>query len=182
MFDPCIDINTPRNKDDSHPKLCPFDAAIMATGDLVTQCVRDVATTKANKRNGVGVILYGINYFHDMDRHGDLTSNFPLLPLEPPGIHQIQLINKCISKQRDLYNEFCDPQKKTNDRVNLPHPLRAALHAANKTFQYAKYVQYLICVFLITFSPRSSVSISLLIYLSFILHHCILPIQKTNIG
>lgn len=138
-------FNVPNSETCVESKTCAFDIAIKAAGDLVTQCIRDVAISKGNKRNGVGIMLYGTKYYHDMDRHGDLTSNYNLLKMQPPGIEQIHQMYKCVSKQRDLQKEFTENQK-NNLSQNINHPLgilplRSALHSANKIFQTAKCVK-----------------------------------------
>ena len=163
MFLKCIPINldTQENEQDAsifknNQLQTPFDAALLVVNELITQCVRDVAISKSNKRNGLGVMLYGTNYYHDLDRHGDFTNNYLLIPLTPPGIPQIQLIQSCISKEKDLFKEFCidgdnrshpleqSQSSYANTSESREHyrnlPLRSALHAANKSFQNAKYV------------------------------------------
>lgn len=75
MFKRCIRMNSLKDGDESERESAlttPIDAALMAAERLLHHKVNTVATSKINKRDGVGVILYGApvrEYVHN--NHGD---------------------------------------------------------------------------------------------------------------
>jgi len=106
--------------------ISPFDAALIATERLLHHKVQTVATSKINKRDGVGVLLYGtpfLNQFHNIDSsnndknddHDDENMDYEtphanstiksLIELAPPGVRQIKTIRSC------LYSKFYDKNK-----------------------------------------------------------------------
>jgi len=142
MFHPCIRLHSSQQEGDSDggesghiisPNMdidddtllvTPFDAALIAAERLLHHKVRTVVTTKTNKRDGVGVILYGshmkternnsseerghdriinINEADDEeDDEEDIESPHAnssvrvLIDLTPPGVEQIKTIRSCL--------------------------------------------------------------------------------------
>jgi hypothetical protein len=114
---------------------------------------------KLGKRNGVGMLLYHTkprksSHSKDDDDNDEEDEEdddeddsvdqgstvHVLLPLVPPGIHQVQTIRSCLKQDRNLQQEFCDSCE-TKDEEPRIAPLQTALEEGMRIFRNSKCVK-----------------------------------------
>ena len=126
--------------------LTPMEVALMAIDHLLRLRIRNVATTRTGKRDGVGVLLYGCdplrgrggrakdnedNFDSDDPEHLHFQKVFPstheLVQLAPPGIEQVLTLQECTptikqksfqKQKRNLEREFCFRNCENDDGKN----------------------------------------------------------------
>jgi hypothetical protein len=149
-------------EEEGDERLCPADLALKLAQQLLQQRIRDTVTLKIGKRNGVGVILFDTKPLQDQptkgsdeedeeeipdedkeeeDEEGDETPArrvHVLLPLDPPGISQVQMIRACIKGHRNLKDEFANNGEDAPPRIA---PLQTALEEAVRIFRQASCVR-----------------------------------------
>ena len=111
--------------------ISPMQASLKACEKLLRNKIKHVAVQKTGKRDGVGIMLYGIPK--------DNQTTQILVPLEPPGIQQIQKIRAYIEGKGSLQEEY-QVGTKAADSSGLS-PLRTALQNADGAFNQAKCVK-----------------------------------------
>ena len=139
--------------------ITPMHAAMKACESILRQKIRNVATSKTGKRDGIGILIYGPKVSSvvesDDDDDNDViesdleesatlnpSTNTPvkwILSLAPPGIQQVKTIQICLDDSnlgRNLHQECCPEEE-----IDSSRPLRTALHEASKTFANAKCVK-----------------------------------------
>jgi hypothetical protein len=144
---------------------CPAELALKLAQQLLQQRIRDTVTLKIGKRNGVGVLLFDTKPLQDQlnksrdkeddeelpdeddeeeeeDEEGDETDAarhvHVLLPLDPPGISQVQTIRACLKGDRNLKKEFANTGEDAPPRIA---PLQTALEEAVRIFRQAPCVR-----------------------------------------
>mmetsp|Transcript_53163 Transcript_53163/g.64044 ORF Transcript_53163/g.64044 Transcript_53163/m.64044 type:complete len:172 (-) Transcript_53163:1458-1973(-) len=171
MFQPCVqyqpsgDHNNSRLGKDGLFKISPFDAALVASEQLLIMSVNEAAMAKGytGKRDGVGIILYNTKR-HNLDGSSSrrTATTYELMPLHPPGVQQILDLRKCLPwaqlcrdgsssqqrrpRKRDLKSEFKDVDddhlQPSEIAVRMGNAtlssLRSAIHEANKAFLNAE--------------------------------------------
>lgn len=171
MFHPCVqyqpsgDHNNSRLGKDGLFKISPFDAALVASEQLLIMSVNESAMAKGytGKRDGVGIILYNTKR-HNLDGSSSrrTATTYELMPLHPPGVQQILDLRKCLPwaqlcrdgsssqqrrpRKRDLKSEFKDTDddhlQPSEIAVRMGNAtlssLRSAIHEANKAFLNAE--------------------------------------------
>jgi hypothetical protein len=85
-----------KSQSSSSKLLTPFDVALLATERLLRRRIQYVATSKAGKRDGVGVLLFSTKRHQEFAGHDHLATAHVLVPLGPPGIDQVKDIHKCL--------------------------------------------------------------------------------------
>jgi ATP-dependent DNA helicase 2 subunit 1 len=156
MYVPCIEYSSNSDDDDAITLITPLDAALVACERLCRDRVLRVATQKAGKRDGVGVLLYGTQKPHhgddeeeEDDEHHAIeqqSSTQALVELYPPGVTQIRTLRSCLNdtirgRQRALEDEFVVNDDGQAQEVDGSRPIRLALQEANKVFSDAKFVK-----------------------------------------
>ena len=135
MFEQYVPCLADNDDDDSDVEVeqslvSPMDVAVTAAYQFLRTKIRDIAETKAGKRDGVGVLLYGCdphrgmrakspkstgsgeNSGGDSDDMEELPTTHELIELAPPGIEQVLSLQECKprdnpnQKQRNLHKEF----------------------------------------------------------------------------
>ncbi len=147
------DMFVPVNDD-----VCSADLALTLAQQLLQQRIRDTVTLKIGKRNGVGVLLFDTKPMeshseqveelsddddddHDNDDNNEESptrSVHVLIPLDPPGIRQVQTIRSCLKRERNLQKEFSQSRDADPPRIA---PLQIALEEAVRIFRQAKCVR-----------------------------------------
>jgi hypothetical protein len=139
-----------------------MELALQLAQKLLQTRIKDSVTLKLGKRNGVGMLLYHTkprksSHSKDDDDDDDEEEDeeedededdsvdqgstvHVLLPLVPPGIHQVQTIRSCLKEDRNLQQEFCDSAE-TKDEEPRIAPLQTALEEGMRIFRNAKCVR-----------------------------------------
>lgn len=141
-----------------------MDLALAMGERLLQQRIRDTVTHKIGKRNGVGMLLFGTKPLasnttttaanpdgndddNDDDEEeeeedhatGNARSVHVFIPLDPPGIGQVQTIRACVKGDRNLQDEFASDAT-SMDQTRIA-PLQIALEEAVRIFRQAKCVR-----------------------------------------
>jgi hypothetical protein len=142
----------------------PVDLALQLAQDLLQRCIRSTVTLKIGKRNGVGLLLYHTKHnrasTHPRDGEADdeeedemeeaddddesidqASTVHVLLPLVPPGVKEVKTIRSCLSKERDLRQEFCCSKDGEEEEEPRIAPLQTALEESTRIFRKAKCVK-----------------------------------------
>lgn len=116
MFEKSIELNDGETTS-------PMQASLQACDALLKQKVKHVAIHRTGKRDGVGIILYGLP--------GSKDYTYTLLDLAAPGIQQILKIQDYASGKKDIKDEI--PKEGP-----IQWSLRRGLQQADKEFNTAK--------------------------------------------
>ena len=109
-------------------KISPIQAALEVSEKLLRTKVKNVTVQKNGKRDGVGIMLYGVP--------STQTTTASLVDLEQPGIASIKKIQSYLEHTESLQQEF-----KLHDRTKeASWTFRKALQEASSVFAKAKYV------------------------------------------
>jgi hypothetical protein len=150
-------------RDDESNCSSPVDLALQLAQDLLQRCIRSTVTLKTGKRNGVGLLLYHTKQNRvskkegeDADEHDDdemeddddddestdqASTVHVLLPLVPPGVAEVKTIRSCLSKERDLRQEFSCFSHDGEEEEPRIAPLQTALEESTRIFRKAKCVK-----------------------------------------
>lgn len=131
LIDCCPSMFEPSIPDQDGEVISPMQASLKACEEILRNKVKHVAVQKTGKRDGVGIMLYGI----PKDNH---TTQI-LVSMEPPGIQQILKIRNLLDTKGSLKEEYGVGIKEV-DGSGLS-PLRIALHNADGAFNQAKCVK-----------------------------------------
>lgn len=119
---------SPTSSNNPQQKITPFDAVLRAVEQLLKLRVKYVATSKAGKRDGVGVVLFGTKKRKD---HLGITSTLGLIPMEPPGIPQVLNIRKCLPKGSTIGRGGSQGSNKPRSSLFYFSPVAASAYTAN---------------------------------------------------
>eukprot|EP00934_Nitzschia_sp_Nitz4_P005057 Nitzschia sp. Nitz4//scaffold60_size111251//33095//35408//NITZ4_004142-RA/size111251-augustus-gene-0.120-mRNA-1//-1//CDS//3329555549//5047//frame0 len=137
----------------------PIDLALHLAQQLLQRTIRDTVTLKVGKRNGVGLCLYHtkplgreqpLHSNHSGDAALETAGSFDsddentrdvhvLLPIQPPGVSQVQLIRDCVKGTRDLEKEFASRAEHHHETSTAP--LQTALEEAMQLFRQSSCVR-----------------------------------------
>lgn len=109
--------------------ISPMQASLKACEQLLRSKVKHVAVHKTGKRDGVGIMLYGIP--------DNTNSTHPLVELQQPGVEQIQKIRAYVEGKASV-EEDCKLEDMKSKETSWT--LRKALQKANEAITKAKYV------------------------------------------
>lgn len=115
----------------------PMDVALDVCEKFLRSKVKQVATNKTGKRDGVGILLYGV------PNPTQVTTTRALVELDRPGIASIQKIQSYMLQPESLKTDY-----NLNDRSNVaPWTFRKAVQEASSAIAKAEYVHMLCLVY-----------------------------------